>query len=575
MRGLKTGGRVKGSHDLRPRKNARATSVDTRVTTTVAAGAGAAPPGPAPAIAMRVPAREAAPRKPRPAEIARKALNAARRAEKLAGVAPVPVAPDPAIAARELATGDMGQAAGVAPAGAMPAKPAARANGARSEARDGFPKHRVASPASLIPYERNARTHSPAQIDKLCGLIREFGWTNPILVAGNHILAGHARQVAALKLGLDRVPVIDLSHLTKLQRRAYILADNRSAIDAGWDDELLTLELGDLQEAGFDLALTGFDLGELATLFGDEVNEGLTDPDEVPPVPAVPVSRLGDVWLLGRHRLVCGDSTTAGAVDAALAGVKPHLMVTDPPYGVEYDADWRTTARNGDGSLLSTGTGRAKGRVENDTRADWSEAWALFPGDVAYVWCASLHIHSAAEALITSGFDLRASIIWAKSNFAISHGHYHWQHEPCWYAVRDKATGHWHGDRKQTTLWQIDKPQKSETGHSTQKPVECMKRPIENNSSAGQAVYDPFVGSGTTIIAAEMTGRACHAIELSPNYVDVAVRRWQSFTGTEATHATDGRTFAAIEAARTAAPAAAKRSHRKPATPQPASQAAA
>ncbi|MBL9048393.1 MAG: site-specific DNA-methyltransferase, partial [Tabrizicola sp.] len=201
---------------------------------------------------------------------------------------------------------------------------------------------------------------------------------------------------------------------------------------------------------------------------------------------------------------------------------------TDPPYGVEYDANWRNERVRSNGSPIA---GRAVGKVMNDGQADWREAWAQFPGEVAYVWCASLFNHVVAESLLASGYELRSLIIWGKNQFAIGRSDYHWQHEPCWYAVRKGATGHWSGDRKQTTLWHIDKPQKSETGHSTQKPVECMKRPIENNSSPGQAVYEPFSGSGTTIIAAEMTGRACHAIELSPQYVDVAVRRWQQFTG--------------------------------------------
>jgi DNA modification methylase len=203
-------------------------------------------------------------------------------------------------------------------------------------------------------------------------------------------------------------------------------------------------------------------------------------------------------------------------------------MVTDPPYGVEYDAKWREDAG-------VNGPGAAKGKVLNDDRADWTEAWALFPGDVAYVWHAGLYASTVAESLIKCGFNMRSQIIWAKSNFAMSRGDYHWQHEPCWYAVKKAAKGHWAGDRKQTTIWNIPKPQKSETGHSTQKPVECMKRPIENNSSIGQAVYEPFSGSGTTIIACEMTGRVCYAIELNPAYVDIAVKRWEQFTGQKAT----------------------------------------
>jgi DNA modification methylase len=224
-------------------------------------------------------------------------------------------------------------------------------------------------------------------------------------------------------------------------------------------------------------------------------------------------------------------------VAKCLNGVTPHLMVTDPPYGVEYDASWRQ-----DRGVNKAGPGAATGKVLNDDRADWSEAWALFPGDVAYVWHAGLHAASVAQSLASCDLIVRTQIIWNKSSMLLGRGDYHWKHEPCWYAVRKGRVGHYVGGRKQTTVWDIEKPRKSETGHSTQKPVECMKRPIENNSSAGQAVYEPFSGSGTTIIAGEMTGRSIHAIELNPAYVDVAVIRWQEFTGEKAVHE-DGRLF--------------------------------
>jgi DNA modification methylase len=265
------------------------------------------------------------------------------------------------------------------------------------------------------------------------------------------------------------------------------------------------------------------------------------------------MSRLGDVWLLGKHRLVCGDSTDADCVAKALGSVRPHLMVTDPPYGVEYDPAWRIKGK-ADGKLQQRGGGgkNAIGAVSNDDRADWREAWALFPGAVAYVWCAALHSDTVIVSLESCGLIRRSSIIWRKTHFAISRGDYHWQHEPCWYAVRKGSTGHWQGDRTQSSVWEIDSGigyktkkdgQDKHLSHSTQKPVECMKRPIENNSSPGQAVYDPFVGSGTTIIAAEMTGRACHAIEISPAYVDVAVKRWQNFAGQTATLEASGARF--------------------------------
>ena len=395
---------------------------------------------------------------------------------------------------------------------------------------------------SLIPYARNARTHSDEQVAQIAASIKEWGWTTPVLVdETGQIIAGHGRVMAARKLGIEEIPVMVASGWSEAQRRAYVLADNQLAANAGWDMDLLKVELGDLGEAGFDLDLIGFSGDMLAGLL-EEQTEGLTDEDAVPDVPAEPVTVLGDVWTLGRHRIICGSSTEADTVTKLLGDVKPHLMVTDPPYGVEYDATWRVTSKvNSAGSIEKKGG--AAGKVANDDRADWREAWALFPGDVAYVWHAGVFSPTVSESLVACDFDLRALIVWAKNRMVIGRGHYHHAHEPCWYAVRKKGTGHWSGDRKQTTLWQIDTPRKSETGHSTQKPVECMKRPIENNSSPGQAVYEPFSGSGTTIIAGEMTGRHVYAIELNPAYVDVAVKRWQEFTGQEAIHAKSGKTF--------------------------------
>jgi len=389
---------------------------------------------------------------------------------------------------------------------------------------------------ALIPAARNARTHTDAQVDQIAASIREWGWTMPVLVTDEGtIIAGHGRVRAAQKLGLKDVPVMVATGWTKAQIQAYALADNKLALNAGWDEALLALEIGELREIGFDLDLIGFTDAEIAALGSHEMT-GLTDPDEVPEVPAEPVSRPGDLWVLGRHRLLCGDSTDPTAVKRVLGNVRPHLMTTDPPYGVEYEPSWRKRA--------GVNLNKAKlGTVANDDRADWREAWNLFPGSVAYVWHAGRHASTVQDSLTAAGFEVRSQIIWAKDRFALSRGHYHWQHEPCWYAV--KGTAAWHGDRKQSTLWQIAARDDGGHGHGTQKPVECMKRPIENNSSPGQAVYEPFSGSGTTIIAAEITGRSCHAIELMPQYVDVAVERWQAFTG-DAARLEDGRTFGEI-----------------------------
>lgn len=412
----------------------------------------------------------------------------------------------------------------------------------RGEALPGAKSVSLRAVADLIPYANNARTHSEAQVAQIAGSIREFGFNNPVLVDGaNGIIAGHGRVLAARKLGLTEVPVIELAHLSEAQKRAYVLADNKLAENAGWDPELLALELGELADLGVDLADLGFDGRELDSLLrleGPDPRE-----EDTPQPPADPVSRAGDLWLLGAHRLLCGDATDKTAVTRLLDGVTPHLMVTDPPYGVNYDPAWR----NETGAAQTTRTGK----VLNDDKADWRDAWALFPGDVAYVWHGALHAGTVAESLVASGFEIRSQIVWAKERLVLSRGHYHWQHEPCWYAVR--GTGHWSGDRKQSTLWQIpNRDQDTETVHGTQKPVECMRRPILNNSSPGQAIYEPFAGSGTTLIPAQSSGRVCNAMELDPAYVDVCVQRWQAFTGETATLDGDGRSFAEIAAERLA-----------------------
>ncbi|WP_323004731.1 site-specific DNA-methyltransferase [Denitromonas sp.] len=403
----------------------------------------------------------------------------------------------------------------------------------------------------LVPYARNARTHSDQQVAQIAASIAEFGFTNPILIGDDDvIIAGHGRLMAAQRLGLTEVPVIVLAHLTEAQRRALVIADNKIAENAGWDEELLKAELVALQEIEFDLDLVGFSDEELEDLLGEieapALGGAVEGEDEVPEPPADPVSVIGDLWILGIHRLLCGDSTVATDVERVLGGVKPLLMVTDPPYGVEYDPSWRNQA----GAASTKRTGKAL----NDDRADWREAWALFPGDVAYVWHGALHATTVADSLIATGFNIRSQIIWAKDRLILSRGDYHWQHEPCWYAVRKKGKGHWAGDRKQTTLWHIaNKDQDAETVHGTQKPVECMRRPILNNSSPGQAVYEPFMGSGTTLIAAETTGRSCYGIELNPAYIDVIVERWQNLTGQTAVLEGDGRSFAELLAERKAA----------------------
>ncbi len=323
---------------------------------------------------------------------------------------------------------------------------------------------------------------------------------------------------------------------------------------------MLRLELRDIADLGCDLKALGFSKSEMAAALNGNVGTGLTDEDEVPEGSEVLISRSGDLWLLpseaGEHRVICGDCTDPQIVQRLLGTLRPRLMVTDPPYGVEYDPQWR--------HRLGVDASKRTGKVLNDGRADWADAWALFPGEIAYVWHGALHAKTVADSLTRTGFSIRAQIIWAKSRLVIGRGDYHWQHEPCWYAVRKK--GFWTGDRKQTTLWTIPasngvaghtadstascdashllatgpagstgaNSENAATIHGTQKPVECMRRPMVNNSEKGGAIYEPFLGSGTTLIAAQTVGRLCLGIELNPAYVDVALRRWQAFTGKQA-----------------------------------------
>lgn len=412
----------------------------------------------------------------------------------------------------------------------------------------------------LTPYSGNAKTHPAAQIDEIKASIREFGFTVPILADledAGLIAAGHGRLIALRELfdaeedvrlvngetlppGL--APVVDCSRWTPDQRRAYTLADNKLTENGEWNEEILRAELNFLSDAAPELVeKTGFSAAEIRDLMrsleGDEAAEKTPEP------PEDPVTEEGDLWVLGDHRLLCGDSTDADAVDALLDGAVPHLMVTDPPYGVEYDPNWRNKADRANGKPYGAS---AVGKVRNDDRADWREAWALFPGDVAYVWHAGIKAGIVAESLEACGFDIRAQIVWAKTQFVIGRGHYHIHHEPCWYAVKKGGTCHWGGSRKESTLWQIEH-RKSETGHGTQKPVECMRRPIVNNSVEGDAVYEPFSGSGTTIIAGEIEGRRVYAMEFAPEYVDVAVLRWQDFTGKVPVLEETGETFEEVK----------------------------
>jgi DNA modification methylase len=398
---------------------------------------------------------------------------------------------------------------------------------------------------ALIPYSNNARTHSTEQVAKIASSIKEFGFNDPIAIdGGNGIIAGHGRLLAARLLALTHVPTIQLGHLNKEQQRAYVLAHNRIAIDAGWDSELLQIELQELKNAGFDLAETGFDASELEKIMNPEIiSPGLGDEDSVPVLKDAPVSVPGDTWIMGEHRLRCGDSINPLDVQELCKDHKPNLMVTDPPYGVKYDPEWR------DGADLGVGE-RSRGKVENDDKVDWTDAYSLFTGVVAYVWHAGIYSPEVAQHLRNCDFEIVSQIIWTKQHFALSRGDYHWQHEPCWYVVKKGHKHNWQGARDQSTTWEIlnnnsfgnANPEKT-WGHGTQKPVECMARPIQNNSKPNDYIYDPFGGSGTTLIACEKLGRKCLMMEISPSYVDVIIARWQEFTGKKATLETNGLSF--------------------------------
>lgn len=401
--------------------------------------------------------------------------------------------------------------------------------------------------SALKANKHNARTHPPEQIEFLRKAIRQFGWTFPILVDEKDIiLAGHARLEAAILSGILEVPVLVARGWNETKKRAYIEADNKLSELSGYNAEKRRSELQWLSEQGFEMEAIGWApdaLGEFMAVG----NVGKDDPDAEIEPPKKTIVRKGDLWLLGNHRLLCGDSTEEEDVDRLIGDEKCQLLISDPPYGVDYDPSWRADANKWKGSKVKIGA-KAMGRVAHDTIADWRKAWKIFKGDVAYVWHGGLRCIEQAIGLEAAGFVVRSQIVWDKGRLVISRGDYHWQHECAWYAVRKGRPGHWNGSRTESTVWSIPKPQRSETGHGTQKPVECMKRPIENNSKAGQWVYDPFVGSGTTIIAAEMTGRRCLAVEIEPSYVEVCIERWQRFTEQEAT--LDGVPFSQVAAAR-------------------------
>lgn len=389
----------------------------------------------------------------------------------------------------------------------------------------------------LIPYVNNARTHSDAQVAQIAASIKEFGFNNPVLIADdNSIIAGHGRVMAARKLGKDTVPAVRLSHLTEMQRKAYILADNKLALNAGWDKELLALELSELKELGSDLDLIGFSEDELAALIKAGGTEGLTDPDEAPAVPANPVTMPGDVWVMGGHRLLCGDSTSIADLERLCAGQRVDMWLTDPPYNVAYE-----------------GGTKEKLTIKNDSMGDeqfrqflrdaYTAADAVMKaGAVFYIWHADSEGYNFRGAARDAGWSVRQCLIWKKSSLVLGRQDYQWQHEPCLYGWKDGAGHLWASDRKQTTILEFEKPSRNGE-HPTMKPVALFEYQLLNNTKGGDLVLDSFGGSGTTLIAAEKNGRVARLMELDPKYCDVIVKRWQDFTGKKATLESDGREF--------------------------------
>jgi DNA modification methylase len=419
----------------------------------------------------------------------------------------------------------------------------------------------------LVFYARNPRKND-AVVDRMCASIREYGFKIPVLARSDgEVVDGHLRLKAARKLGswpggdTTQIPVILCDGWTPAQVKAFRLMVNRSVEWAAWDDELLALELQELNEADFDLSLTGFD--------PKEIDDLLVPPDDdeaanaTPPLPENPASRPGDLWLCGKHRILCGDSTSPEVVARLLGKRTPLLMVSDPPYGIELDSEWRDRAGlNGCGpaeaSYMKQRTaGHTETTISGDTRADWSAAFELVPSlQIAYVWHASTFTREVLDGLLRIGFLYPQQIIWNKGRVVLTRTHYWYQHEPCWYVRKKNAP--WFGKAgENSTIWDSPSPKfimggsdEEKFDHPTQKPVDLMRRPILNHIKRGELVYEPFLGSGTTLAAAELTERVCCGMELDPKYVDVIVQRWQTLSGKKAKLDGDGRTFEQVGEAR-------------------------
>ena len=401
----------------------------------------------------------------------------------------------------------------------------------------------------LIPYARNPRTHSDAQVAQIAASIREFGWTNPVLVDGaNGIIAGHGRVLAARKLRLERVPVLELSHMSEAQKRAYVLADNQLALNAGWDEALLRLELADLSELGFDLGLIGFAEGELERLLAGEGKAGLTDDDDAPALPEQAVTQPGDLWVPGDHRVLCGDATLLADVERVLEGRLADLTWTDPPYNVGYGSSAKDKLRGSKRKILNDNLGSGFEAFLHDACSNILDTTK----GAMYVCMSSSELHTLQAAFTAAGGHWSTFIIWAKHTFTIGRADYQRQYEPILYGWRNDHDHYWCGARDQGDVWFFDKPVRNDL-HPTMKPVALVERAIRNSSKSRDIVLDPFGGSGSTLIACEKVRRQARLVELDPKYCDVIVRRWQEWTGEQAMLEGDGRSFGEIAGAREAA----------------------
>jgi DNA modification methylase len=392
----------------------------------------------------------------------------------------------------------------------------------------------------LVPYARNARTHADEQVSQIAASIKEWGWTTPVLVdETGGIIAGHGRTLAAQRLKMTDVPVMVAKGWSDAKKRAYVIADNKLALNAGWDNEMLALELGELQGMDFDLNLTGFSAEEIAALIPVEIGPGLTDEDEAPEAQPNPTTVLGDVWLLGKHRLLCGDSTSVDDLAKLCQDQLVDMWLTDPPYNVAYE-----------------GATKEKLTIKNDSMADdqfrqflrdsyTAADTVMKPGAVFYIWHSDSEGYNFRGAAKDSGWTIRQCLIWKKSSLVMGRQDYHWKHEPCLYGWKDGAGHLWATDRKQSTILEFDRPSRNDV-HPTMKPVALFEYLLLNNTKGGDIVLDSFGGSGTTIIAAEKNGRYGYLMELDPKYCDVIVKRWQNYTGKVATHAETGKPFVEV-----------------------------